>query len=177
MSYHLRHNPNLLTDPSGWVTLEALSKFSPDYPRIRESQIIDKIIDVVGNDKKGRYALNDEKSCIRATNGHSVALTSPIMRRVSKDEHFLWAVHGTNEEAWVNIQQHGGLSRMTRDYIHFAVNPAHFRPDNQIEIFLYLDVVAMIDDGRELLMTTNGVLASEADVPLQYLSVGPKPKI
>ena len=177
MSYHLRHNADLLTDPSGWVTLETLAKFSPDFRRVPESQIIESILVVVGSDKKGRYALNSDNSHIRATNGHSVALTNPIVRRVSKDEQFPWAVHGTNEEAWIKIQQHGGLSRMTRDYIHFAVKPAHFRPDNQIEVYVYLDVAAMLNDGRELLMTTNGVLASVADVPLKYLSAGPKPKI
>jgi RNA:NAD 2'-phosphotransferase (TPT1/KptA family) len=177
MSYHLRHNADLLTDPSGWVTLERLAKFSPDFRRIPESHIIDNIVSVVGLDKKGRYALDTDNGRIRATNGHSVALTSPIVRRLSKDERFPWAVHGTNEEAWVKIQQHGALSRMTRDYIHFAVDPAHFRPDNQIEVYLYLDVAALLNDGRELLMTTNGVLASEADVPVQYISAGPKPKV
>lgn len=177
MSYHLRHNKDLLTDPSGWVTLETLAKFSPDYRRVPDVQIIGNILGVVGSDKKGRYALNTDKSHIRATNGHSVSLTNPIVRRILKDEHFLWAVHGTNEEAWEKIQQYGALSRRTRDYIHFAVNPAHFRPDQQIGVYLFLDVAAMLNDGRELLMTSNGVLASVADVPLQYISTGPKPVV
>ena len=175
MSYHLRHNADLLTDPTGWVQLETLAKFSPSYRLSDKTEIIRHILGVVDSDKKGRYALDDDKSRIRATNGHSVGLVAPIMRRVTADEKFPWAVHGTNEEAWVKIQQHGALSRMTRDYVHFAVNPAHFRPDNQIKVYVYMDVAAMINDGRVLLMTTNGVLASEADVPLKYLSVGPKP--
>lgn len=173
ISFRLRHDADLLTEPSGWVDLERLARLSPDYPRRSIEEIITGIVTTSQHDKKGRYELDGTR--IRATNGHSVRLTQPVMRRINIGENFEWAVHGTNTSAWTKIQSSGGLSRMTRDYVHFAVECVHFRPSSQVDIHLYLDVESMLRDGHALFMTTNGVLASVDDVPLRYLTVGKRP--
>ena len=175
ISFRLRHDLDLLTEPSGWVDLERLARFSPDYRRRSIEEIIAGIVTTTQHDKKGRYEIDGTR--IRATNGHSVKLTQPIMRRINIGENFPWAVHGTTTSAWARIQASGGLSKMTRDYVHFAVDHAHFRPSSQIDVHLYLDVESMLRDGRELFMTTNGVLGSVDDVPLRYLTVGNRPVV
>jgi RNA:NAD 2'-phosphotransferase (TPT1/KptA family) len=173
MSYNLRHNKELITDPSGWVLLTILAKLSPDYPKMDIIDIISKIQNDVKNDSKSRYDIDGDY--IRATNGHSVSLRAPIMYKLSDGNSFPWAVHGTTNASWIQIQKYGGLSRMNRDYIHFAVDKKHFRPDSQIEIYLYLDIITMLTVGHELYVTTNGVLLSIEDIPLEFLSIGPKP--
>jgi RNA:NAD 2'-phosphotransferase (TPT1/KptA family) len=173
MSFRLRHDLNLLTEPSGWVDLDRLCQYSPDYPRRSIEEIRTGILKTAQLDKKGRYEVNGTR--IRATNGHSVQLTQPVLRKITLGEKFEWAVHGTSTRAWTIIQSCGGLSKMTRDYVHFAVEHAHLRPSSQIDIYLYLDVDCLLRDGHTLFMTTNGVLGSVDDVPLRYLTVGSRP--
>ena len=171
IAYHLRHNAALLTEPSGWVELAALAALDPGYTE----RVVSDIRMTVAKDKKGRFEISGTR--IRATNGHSVALLAPVMRALSAGESaaFEWAVHGTTEEAWIAIQASGALKKMSRDYVHFAVDVAHLRPDTKVDVYLYLDAAAMLRDGRELFFASNRVLASVADVPLRYLSPGPRP--
>jgi RNA:NAD 2'-phosphotransferase (TPT1/KptA family) len=127
MSYHLRHNKTILTDPSGWVKMETLANLSPDKKLYSISMIVDNMLVVVSKDKKNRYALNYDSSMIRATNGHSVKLTDSIMKRLNANESFEWVIHATTKESWEKIQQYGALSRMSRDYVHFAIVPSEER--------------------------------------------------
>jgi RNA:NAD 2'-phosphotransferase (TPT1/KptA family) len=174
MSYNLRHNKIILTDPSGWVKMETLANLSPDRNLYSISVIVDNMLVVVSKDKKNRYALNYDSSMIRATNGHSVKLTDSIMRRLNANESFEWVIHATTKESWEKIQQYGALSRMSRDYVHFAIVPSHLR---NFDIYLYLDMKTFINDGNELWITTNNVIGSLVDVPLRYLSVGSRPTL
>lgn len=172
MSYNLRHNAKLLTDPSGWVSIETLAKLSPEVS-LSTAKRIENIIKTVEKDKKTRFCISADGTLIRATNGHSVDLAKPIMTRVLSDNSIPWMVHATTNEAWVKIQEYGGLSRMSRDYVHFAIDFPHLRP---FDIYLYLDSKSFIDDGNELWITSNNVIASMNDVPIRYLVAGPKPK-
>jgi RNA:NAD 2'-phosphotransferase (TPT1/KptA family) len=171
MSYHLRHNANILTDPSGWVTIKSLASLSPEVT-LTTDQKIEKIMKTVNNDKKNRFIISSDSAFIRATNGHSVDLTNPVMRRITSDDIFPWVIHATTKEAWSKIQEYGSLSRMSRDYVHFAIIFPHLRSS---DVYLYFDIQSFINDGNELWMTTNRVLASMVDVPIRYLSVGSRP--
>jgi RNA:NAD 2'-phosphotransferase (TPT1/KptA family) len=174
MSYNLRHNKKILTDPSGWVKMETLANLSPDKKLYNISVIVDNMLVVVSKDKKKRYALNCDSSMIRATNGHSVKLTDSIMKQLNANESFEWVIHATTKESWEKIQQYGALSRMSRDYVHFAFVPSHLRI---FDIYLYLDMKTFINDGNELWITTNNVIGPRVDVPLRYLSVGSRPTL
>ena len=170
MSYNLRHNKMLEMDSSGWVHLNDLISLCPP-PEDNKDKILKIIKNAVKNDKKCRYEIIGNK--IRATNGHSVSLCNTIMTSITKNDKFDWVVHGTSEASWKVIQENGCLKKMTRDYIHFAIKREHLR--NQSQIYLYLCVEQLLEDGYNLFMTSNSVIGSIEDIPLKYLYVGDSP--
>ena len=172
VAYNLRHNAMLKMDESGWVDINDLIALSPciknDYPTILKQ--IQKIVSI---DKKKRFEIEGHK--IRATNGHSVMLKKPIMTKITSAYKFAWVVHGTTEDSWKKIQESGFLKKMNRDYIHFAIDSSHLRNESSVEIYLYLQIDELLKDGYELFITTNNVVASIQDIPIQYLSLGKRP--
>lgn len=180
MTYHLRHDANLVTDANGWVDIYSVAKLSPDYSHIHIDEIIEDILNHVKVSNKTRFAIKDEDECIyiRATNGHSIGLTDPIIQRVLQNHNFPWIIHVTTCDAWKKIQSYGGLSKMSRDYVHFAINHTHLRVYKKEDtVYLYLDINAMMHDGYELYITSNDVVLSMVDVPLRYLTEGSRPFI
>jgi RNA:NAD 2'-phosphotransferase (TPT1/KptA family) len=88
---------------------------------------------------------------------------------------FAWVVHGTTIFSWKKIQESGFLKKMNRDYIHFAIDSSHLRNESQVEIYLYLQIDELLRDGYKLYITTNNVVASIQDIPIQYLFIGERP--
>jgi putative RNA 2'-phosphotransferase len=170
IAYNLRHNKLIKMDESGWVEIDFLIALSPC--RNNYQQILKDIHYVVRNDKKGRFEIIGNK--IRATNGHSVLLNKPIMTPITENK-FAWVVHGTTIFSWKKIQESGFLKKMNRDYIHFAIDSSHLRNESQVEIYLYLQIDELLRDGYKLYITTNNVVASIQDIPIQYLFIGERP--
>jgi putative RNA 2'-phosphotransferase len=159
-------------DDCGWVDVNDLISLC-DPPNDNKDEILRIIENAVVNDKKGRYEILGDK--IRATNGHSVSLCNTIMTPITSKNKFSWVVHGTSEESWELIQKSGCLKKMTRDYIHFAIKDTHLRNKSQVQIYLYLLVDKLLNDGYKLFQTTNSVIGSFEDIPLKYLYVGDRP--
>ena len=172
ISYNLRHNQTIDMDNSGWVHISDLISLCPP-PGGHRDEILKIIQNAVKNDKKGRYEIMGNK--IRATNGHSVSLCNTIMTPITKNDKFDWVVHGTSEKSLKLIQESGCLKRMTRDYIHFAIKREHLRSESQVQIYLYLCVEQLLQDGYKLFKTTNSVIGSFEDIPLKYLHIGDRP--
>ena len=174
IAFNLRHNKDIAMDCRGWVDIDVLAALSPDAVNRTQQQIVAGIRETVLKDKKGRFEVSESK--IRATNGHSITLEQPFLRNITSEDKFTWVVHGTTASSWEVIQQSGGLKKMARDYVHFAVDRAHLRAVTQVQVYLYLDYAQMLKDGRALIITTNNVVGSVEDVPLRYLSVGVRPE-
>jgi len=73
-------------------------------------------------------------------------------------------VHGTYFAAWKTIKT-DGLSRMTRNHIHFAIG--EIGADGVIsgmrssaQVLIYLDVQKALDDGVPLFVSSNSVVLS-----------------
>ena len=71
LSLILRHKPEVIgiqLDEHGWAKVDEL------IAGIRKTQFMDQTLleKLVAEDEKGRYAFNDDKTLIRANQGHSI---------------------------------------------------------------------------------------------------------
>lgn len=109
--------------------------------------------------------------CIRANQGHSLQFIDAdlLLQRLSEDDllqHVPMMVHGTYWDAWQSIQATGGLSKMTRNHIHFATGLP--RDDGVIsgmrrscEVYIYIDIAKCVRDQVPIYQSANGVLLTD----------------
>ncbi|CAJ1026621.1 Exonuclease/RNA 2'-phosphotransferase, Tpt1 / KptA family, putative [Leishmania shawi] len=126
------------------------------------------------------YGAADGRLYITATQGHSIDGVEPKLRTLTSVEEVPVAIHGTYWEAWKTIQRCGYLSAMTRQHIHFAkglMNDAQVISGmrNNVQLFIYLDVAAVLADGVALYESTNGVILTPGvgdtrQLPLKYVA-------
>lgn len=116
LSYLLRHHPEELgleMDVHGWVPVEQLiakinecGKYKIDFELLKQ---------IVREDKKGRYHLDESYSKIKACQGHSIPWIELELEYMEPPE-FLY--HGTTTEALKQIIASGGISKMSRHAVH-----------------------------------------------------------
>jgi putative RNA 2'-phosphotransferase len=163
LSYLLRHNPeDLILDKQGWaMTSQLLSKLGI---RLTELTTI-----VETNDKK-RFEFNDDKSKIRASQGHSKKLGLDI--KFEEVQFPSTYYHGTSKHNFFSIQK-SGLNSKTRAYVHlskdietaFNVGKRHSKE----VIILAIDGNQMKRDGLKIFESENGVILAES-VPPKYIT-------
>lgn len=164
LSYILRHKPEefgLTMDDHGWVDVQKLV----DALNIN----IAMLVGIVNEDKKGRYAFNEDTTLIRATQGHSRPV---ILSHVNIVEVFEPVYHGTATRFLDSILK-DGLLPGTRQYVHMAYDfkqaletgARHGKP-----IVLTVNVNQAIKDGLKFIKSDNGYVLAEA-VPPKYLEV------
>ena len=102
MSMILRHKPDAIgisLDEHGWADVEELIKgVSKKYPFDRN--ILEEI---VRTDDKQRYSFNEDKTLIRANQGHSIPVDVEL--EIVDPPEFLW--HGTGEKYTESIERIG----------------------------------------------------------------------
>ena len=166
ISLILRHRPEeigLTLDKAGWAdTKELIEGIS------RSGQYIDMdtLERIVREDSKGRYSFNEDKSKIRANQGHSIPVE--VEMSVTAPPERLY--HGTAERFLDSIRQEG-IRKMSRLYVHlspdaetaFRVGSRHGKP-----VVLVIDTAAMLEDGYVFRLSDNGVWQSE-DIPWRYV--------
>ena len=164
LSFILRHKPedfNLTMDDYGWVNVQNL---------VNALNInIATLVSIVSEDKKGRYAFNEDSSLIRATQGHS----RPVILSTSNVvEVFQPVYHGTATRFLESILKEG-LRPGSRQYVHMAYDfeqakqtgTRHGKP-----VVLVVDVNKAIKDGIKFIKSQNGYLLTD-NVPPQYLEI------
>jgi len=163
ISYLLRHNSeDLVMDKHGYVeTLSLLKKIG-----ITQEEL-DHIVDT--NDKK-RLGYNDDKSKIRALQGHSIKVDVEL--KATRPPKFLY--HGTSPDSYEKIVKGGGLSKMRRLHVHMTdkldiandVGKRYSKRDKPV--ILMIDSAAMYTDGYKFYLSDNGVWLTD-NVPLKYI--------
>lgn len=117
----LRHKPEelgLTLDKEGWCnTDELVSAFATKFVGFT-METLEKI---VSTDKKGRYAFNDDKTKVRAVQGHSVKGVNITFEEVDWDAMKDSLYHGTAER-FVDSIKEKGLLPMSRQYVHLSSN-------------------------------------------------------
>jgi len=136
---------------------------------------------VAEKDDKNRFSLCtcEGELWIRANQGHTIRTVqdSKLLRPITDPKEVSCCVHGTYLFAWPEIVACGGLSRMTRNHIHFAPRPpgadcviSGVRAD--AEVAIYISVTSAMAAGIEFLRSANDVLLTRGDergmVPLKH---------
>lgn len=223
LSWVLRHKAvelGFTMSSDGYVPVdEILNSIHPKFRTVDGPRYtVDDIRNVVEACEKQRYKLeerpassyssngsahNTEKSsgsasivlCIRANQGHSIALVDPslLLKLLTPAElaSLPMIVHGTSFAAWESIQgEGGGLHRMTRNHIHFATGlPNKKKNDDDdetatsvlsgmrknCEVYIYVDAAMCSNDGVTFYRSDNGVLLTagvndEGTLPVEYFS-------
>ena len=118
---------------------------------------------IVEANSKQRFSLRHESGMywIRANQGHSIDVKVEMTDIKDPDE-IPVAIHGTTMAAWKSIEN-SGLSRMSRQHIHFATGM--FGDSGVVsgmrrncEVFIHLDVSKAMNDGISFYKSSNGVV-------------------
>lgn len=164
LSYLLRHDETYAFDPGGWRSVENLVH--------EQGFTFEQLCDLVGNDSKGRFEFNDDKTKIRALHGHSVPVEMNYVRCTPPE--ILYHRTSMNADASMGSFSLGSSNRkiikvacdsrsiievLSRDStisslceilytadMSLSINTMKGRPDNQIHIIVVTDVRYMTND-------------------------------
>ena len=165
LSFILRHHPEeagLTLDSHGWANVgELLRGVEPKYPLTLEL-----LEEIVATDEKQRYSFSDDKTLIRANQGHSINVDVDL--REAMPPEFLW--HGTAERFADSIEARG-LLKMNRMYVHLSsdcetavkVGSRHGKP-----LVYKVSAAKMTADGYKFYLSANNVWLTDS-VPARYL--------
>lgn len=164
LSMILRHKPEeigITLDEHGWANVEeliaGLAKRKP-----LDMQILEEI---VATDEKQRYSFNEDKTLIRANQGHSIPVDVELP--VTQPPEYLY--HGTGEKYMESIMKIGLIPK-SRLYVHLSadyetavkVGKRHGTP-----VVLLVHAAEMAKDGYIYYRSVNGVWLTK-EVPVQY---------
>ena len=165
ISLILRHKPDVIgitLDEHGWADVGELIE------GIRKSTDFDMFMleKIVAEDEKQRYSFNDDKTLIRANQGHSILVDVELEQKTPPA--VLW--HGTGEKFTASIDSEGLIPK-SRLYVHLSpdqdtakkVGARHGKP-----VIYQVDTEAMNRDGYKFYLSANGVWLTKA-VPTKYL--------
>ncbi len=167
LSLILRHQPEVIgiePDQNGWVEVAELISKMNDHGKNIDFQ---KLEEVVNTNNKKRFAFNDDKTHIRASQGHSIEVD--LGYDAQKPPSLLF--HGTAEQNLESILEKG-LNKGSRNHVHLSpdretarqVGMRHGKP-----IILTVDAGKMNADGYPFYLSKNGVWLTDM-VPSNYLS-------
>jgi len=162
LSLVLRHKPEkigLILDKNGWADVKELFK-KTDMNMITLERI-------VSTNNKKRFAFNDSRTKIRASQGHSIDIDLKLEAQEPPEILF----HGTTTRSLARIYD-DGLLPMSRQHVHLSterdtaskVGQRHGRPS-----ILQVNSKKMYEDGYDFYLSDNGVWLT-AKCPTKYLS-------
>lgn len=165
LSLILRHKPETIgisLDQNGWANVDELINGIAKTHQFN-MEILEEI---VRTDNKQRYSFNEDKTRIRANQGHSI----PVDVELEKLDPPQYLYHGTGEKYRTSIEEQGLIPK-TRLYVHLSadvetavkVGSRHGRP-----IVYRICAEQMKNDGYEFFRSVNGVWLIKA-VPIQYM--------
>lgn len=167
LSLILRHQPEtigLKLDENGWADVEELRERAAKKKVYFSLEELDEVVET--NNKK-RFAFNEDKTKIRASQGHSVNIDLALEALQPPD--FLY--HGTAEANISSILEKG-IEKRSRQHVHLSadketatkVGMRHGKP-----IILTIRTGKMYEDGIAFYLSANGVWLTEFVDP-KYIS-------
>jgi 2'-phosphotransferase len=119
---------------------------------------------VVSSDRKHRYEYSNDRTKLRATQGHTIKSinTEDLLAPISEGLEYELVIHGTEHKYLNSIMVGGGLSKMTRNHIHFAKgkNVLSGMPVST-EAVIEINLVKAIARGIKFFISANGVILTE----------------
>ena len=165
ISLILRHKPEVIgitLDDHGWAdTKELIEGVNKTHPLTMEM-----LEEIVRTDEKQRYSFNEDKTRIRANQGHSI----PVDADLTETEPPETLYHGTGEKSVPSIEKQG-LRPMSRLYVHLSKDAATARTvgSRHGKPVVYIVLAGeMHRDGYPFFLSANGVWLTR-EVPVRYL--------
>ena len=165
ISLILRHKPEVIgitIDEHGWANVsELIEGVGRTHPI--DMQILE---DIVATDEKQRYSFNEDKTLIRANQGHSIP--GDVEPDIVKPPEILW--HGTGEKFVSSIDKIGLIPK-SRLYVHIS---GDMQTASQVgrrhgKLVLYKVLAGkMHEDGFVFYQSKNWVWLTK-EVPVRYL--------
>ena len=165
ISLILRHKPETIgitLDEHGWANVDELIS---GIAKTHEMNM-NILEEIVSTDEKQRYSFNDDKTKIRANQGHSIQVDVELEEM--RPPEILW--HGTGEKFTGSIDEQGLISK-SRLYVHLSkdeetalkVGTRHGKP-----VIYIVKAEEMFKDGYKFYLSKNGVWLTK-EVPVKYL--------
>jgi putative RNA 2'-phosphotransferase len=115
LSFVLRHHPELIglkLDEKGWANVDLLLLQLNAHDKPIDRKLLEYVVET--NNKK-RFAFNEDKTLIRASQGHSIAIELGLTAQTPPDILF----HGTAEKFVASILD-TGLEKRGRQHVHLS---------------------------------------------------------
>ncbi len=159
ISLVLRHRPKrigLTLDPQGWADVDEFLRKCGEHHMDISMQDLERV--VANNDKK-RFAFNEDKTNIRASQGHSIDVDLGYTPKEPPEELF----HGTADRNLDSIKKQG-LVKRKRQHVHLSpdrdtavkVGVRHGKP-----VVLIIRSGEMQREGHQFFLSQNGVWLTE----------------
>jgi RNA:NAD 2'-phosphotransferase (TPT1/KptA family) len=133
---------------------------------------------ICNSDRKGRYELDSDSSCIRAVQGHSNDYVSDSLLLQPFRERDAIVCHGTFKIHWEHIREIG-LSPMVRNHIHWHLcrhgfeeplqGGTNVRPDS--DLLIYCVVGDLLDQGISVQIAKNNVVLTGPVAAISFVGV------
>lgn len=167
LSLILRHQPetiNLGLDENGWADINELITKSA---KNRMHFTLEELNEIVETNNKKRFAFNEDKTKIRANQGHSIDIDLALI--ALQPPEFLY--HGTAEVNIASIREKG-IERRSRQHVHLSsdketalkVGMRHGKP-----VILTIRTGKMFEEGIKFYLSDNGVWLTDF-VDAKYIS-------
>lgn len=169
ISLILRHKPDeigITLDDFGWAKVEDLINGINNSSRKIDMETLEEI---VRTDNKQRYSFNEDKTKIRANQGHSV----PVNIEFKELEPPNTLYHGTATKSIEGIKQQG-IKSMSRLYVHLSKDfetAANVGSRHGKCVVLIINAKRMYEDGLKFYLSENGVWLTEYVDPKYILSI------
>ena len=165
ISLILRHKPETIgitLDEHGWANvkdlIEGIKKTRPFD--------MDMLEEIVRTDNKQRYSFNEDKTLIRANQGHSIPVDVELKKAVPPDILY----HGTGEKYVSSIDKEGLLPK-SRLYVHLSKDEdtaVNFGKRHGKLVVYKVDARKMQEDRFEFFLSVNGVWLTK-EVTVKYI--------
>lgn len=167
LSLVLRHQPEIIRltlDQNGWANVNELRE------KCSENKVdftLEELDEIVQTNSKKRFAFNENKTMIRANQGHSIDIDLALIPQ--KPPEFLY--HGTAQNNIESILE-TGIEKRNRQHVHLSqdkktatqVGARHGKP-----VILTIRTGKMFEEGIEFYLSENNVWLTDF-VDAKYIS-------
>ncbi len=166
LSKVLRHQPQLIglqLDEQGWVSTEELLSKMKTHNKVLTLEALEQVVEK--NNKK-RFAFNEDKTAIRANQGHSININ--LGYEAIKPPQTLY--HGTANRFLKSIKTKG-IVKGRRHHVHLSKDEAtaiNVGNRHGKAVVLIIDTQAMHKDGHAFFVSENDVWLTDK-VPAKYI--------
>ena len=159
LAFLLRHDKTYSFDEHGWREVSDLIT--------NHGYTMEELEEIVATNNKQRYEFSEDKSRIRARQGHSVHVDVELEEKMPPDTLY----HGTAKEFLDSILEKG-IVKGNRLYVHLSstketatnVGKRHGEP-----VVLVIDAKKMAEDGHRFFLSRNGVWLTDC-VDSKYIT-------